>query len=137
MASQLYPHSMPVFFHTNSDYLLWSFVSISELPTLWAKTIYQPNGKEKIPQETNQASLWEKQRVREKGTMADVHCNLVICLIKYNHIYKETLSSLRFYFYYFESHKYQLIMSLLVKNGGFGTGMERQEDEHKEKELPF
>lgn len=101
---------------------------ISELPTLCAETIYKPNGKEGIPQGADQASLSEKQRAGEKGTVPDVHCNLVVHLIKCNHIYKETLSSLQFYLYYFELHKYQLIMSLFVKNGGFGTRMERQEN---------
>lgn len=34
----------------------------------------------------------------ERGTVADVDYNLAICLIKYNHIYKEILSSPRFFF---------------------------------------
>lgn len=74
-----------------------------------------------------------EQRAGEKGTVPDVHCNLVVHLIKCNHIYKETLSSLRFYFYYFELHKYQLIMSLFVRMEDLGQGWKGKKTEVRRK----
>lgn len=126
---------MPASFHTRFDSLSLSCVSLSPslsyLLFVQRQFINQIVRKEFHREQTRRHC--QRNRAGEKGTVPDVHCNLVVHLIKCNHIYKETLSSLRFYFYYFELHKYQLIMSLFVKNGGFGTRTERQEGRGKEK----